>query len=160
MPLLPAALVAALLSYAMPALPPGMAQAGLLAASGLLIFTAALLGSQPMGFYAPAQLVRDARAHGVRVLPADVNKSDWHATLEGRTRADGREHKADGSAGDEAAEDGCRSRGGRQPALRLWPGPPLRSHPPAARPWWPWRASKAWRCRCGASRSTRKASCS
>jgi error-prone DNA polymerase len=82
-------------------------------------FTAALLGSQPMGFYAPAQLVRDARAHGVRVLPADVNKSDWHATLEGRTRADGREHKADGSAGDEAAEDGCRSRGGRQPALRL-----------------------------------------
>ena len=47
-------------------------------------FTAALLGSQPMGFYAPAQLVRDARAHGVRVLPADVNKSDWHATLESR----------------------------------------------------------------------------
>ncbi len=46
-------------------------------------FTAALLGSQPMGFYAPAQLVRDARAHGVRVLPADVNKSDWHASLEG-----------------------------------------------------------------------------
>ena len=46
-------------------------------------FTAALLGSQPMGFYAPAQLVRDARAHGVRVLPADANTSDWHATLEG-----------------------------------------------------------------------------
>lgn len=46
-------------------------------------FTAALLGSQPMGFYAPAQLVRDARAHGVHVLPADVNKSDWHASLEG-----------------------------------------------------------------------------
>ena len=45
-------------------------------------FTAALLGSQPMGFYAPAQLVRDARAHGVAVLPADVNASGWHATLE------------------------------------------------------------------------------
>jgi error-prone DNA polymerase len=45
-------------------------------------FTAAILGSQPMGFYAPAQLVRDARAHGVRVLPADVNASHWHATLE------------------------------------------------------------------------------
>jgi len=45
-------------------------------------FTAALLGSQPMGFYAPAQLVRDARAHGVTVLPADVNASRWHATLE------------------------------------------------------------------------------
>ena len=38
-------------------------------------FTAALLGSQPMGFYAPAQLVRDAKAHGVKVLPVDVNAS-------------------------------------------------------------------------------------
>ncbi len=45
-------------------------------------FTAALLASQPMGFYAPAQLVRDARNHGVKVLPADVNASAWHATLE------------------------------------------------------------------------------
>ncbi|MBM4021882.1 MAG: DNA polymerase III subunit alpha [Planctomycetes bacterium] len=52
-------------------------------------FTAALLGSQPMGFYAPAQLVRDARAHGVTVLPADVNKSDWHATLEDGRSSDG-----------------------------------------------------------------------
>jgi error-prone DNA polymerase len=47
-------------------------------------FTAALLGSQPMGFYAPAQLVRDAKAHGVKVLPVDVNSSHWHATLEPR----------------------------------------------------------------------------
>ena len=45
-------------------------------------FTAALLSSQPMGFYAPAQLVRDARAHGVKVLPADVQASGWHARLE------------------------------------------------------------------------------
>ena len=44
-------------------------------------FTAALLASQPMGFYAPAQLVRDARQHGVRVLAVDVNASDWHAGL-------------------------------------------------------------------------------
>jgi error-prone DNA polymerase len=44
-------------------------------------FTAALLNSQPMGFYAPAQLVRDAQAHGVLVLPVDVNESDWDATL-------------------------------------------------------------------------------
>ncbi|MEY3206045.1 MAG: hypothetical protein RLZZ21_2376 [Planctomycetota bacterium] len=51
-------------------------------------FTAALLGSQPMGFYAPAQLVRDAKAHGVKVLPVDVNASRWHATLEGRLKAD------------------------------------------------------------------------
>jgi len=46
-------------------------------------FLAALLNSQPMGFYAPAQLVRDARAHGVQVLPVDVLHSDWHSTLEG-----------------------------------------------------------------------------
>ncbi len=45
-------------------------------------FTAALLNSQPMGFYAPAQLVRDARQHGVEVLPVDVNCSAWECTLE------------------------------------------------------------------------------
>lgn len=45
-------------------------------------FTAALLNSQPMGFYAPAQLVRDSKEHGVAVLPIDVNKSDWDCTLE------------------------------------------------------------------------------
>lgn len=46
-------------------------------------FTAALLASQPMGFYAPAQLVRDARQHGVRVLAVDVNASGWHAGVWG-----------------------------------------------------------------------------
>ncbi len=45
-------------------------------------FAAALLNSQPMGFYAPAQIVRDAEAHGVEVLPVDVNHSDWDCTLE------------------------------------------------------------------------------
>ena len=42
---------------------------------------AALLNSQPMGFYAPAQLVQDARRHGVQVLPPDVSVSDWDCTL-------------------------------------------------------------------------------
>jgi error-prone DNA polymerase len=46
-------------------------------------FTAALLNSQPMGFYAPAQLVRDAGRHGVEVRPVDVNFSRWESTLEG-----------------------------------------------------------------------------
>lgn len=46
------------------------------------VFCAAILNSQPMGFYAPAQLVRDAREHGVEVLPADVNHSTWDAQLE------------------------------------------------------------------------------
>jgi len=45
-------------------------------------FCAALLNSQPMGFYAPAQLVQDARRHGVELRPADVNASDWDCTLE------------------------------------------------------------------------------
>ncbi|WP_063568643.1 error-prone DNA polymerase [Achromobacter ruhlandii] len=45
-------------------------------------FLAALLNSQPMGFYAPAQLVQDARRHGVRVLPVDGTVSGWDAALE------------------------------------------------------------------------------
>jgi error-prone DNA polymerase len=79
-------------------------------------FTAALLGSQPMGFYAPAQLVRDAKEHGVRVLPVDVNASGWHARLE-----------VDGKSGKRKAESrGSASRGSvrgqrlaSQPAVRL-----------------------------------------
>jgi error-prone DNA polymerase len=47
------------------------------------IFAAALLNSQPMGFYAPAQIVRDAREHGVDVRAPDVNFSAWESTLEG-----------------------------------------------------------------------------
>ena len=46
------------------------------------VFCAALLNSQPMGFYAPAQVVRDAREHGVPVRPVDVNHSRWDCTLE------------------------------------------------------------------------------
>jgi error-prone DNA polymerase len=45
-------------------------------------FACALLNSQPMGFYAPAQIVRDAREHGVEVHEVDVNHSDWDCTLE------------------------------------------------------------------------------
>jgi len=45
-------------------------------------FACALLNSQPMGFYAPAQIVRDAREHGVEVSEVDVNHSDWDCTLE------------------------------------------------------------------------------
>ncbi len=45
-------------------------------------FCAALLNSQPMGFYAPAQIVHDARAHGVEVRPVCINASRWDCTLE------------------------------------------------------------------------------
>ncbi len=46
------------------------------------IFACALLNSQPMGFYAPAQIVRDAREHGVTVLPPCINRSHWDNVLE------------------------------------------------------------------------------
>ncbi len=46
------------------------------------IFACALLNSQPMGFYAPAQIVRDAREHGVRVLPPCINRSHWDCVME------------------------------------------------------------------------------
>ncbi len=52
------------------------------------VFCAAILNSQPMGFYQPAQLVRDARQHGVEIRPVDVNFSDFDCTLEAAT--DGR----------------------------------------------------------------------
>ncbi|TCM54923.1 DnaE-like error-prone DNA polymerase [Rhizobium sp. PP-F2F-G48] len=47
------------------------------------IFCAALLNAQPMGFYAPAQLVRDAREHGVQIRAVDINLSGWETILEG-----------------------------------------------------------------------------
>ena len=47
-------------------------------------FAAALINSQPMGFYAPAQIVRDAQEHGVEVRPVDVNCSQWDCTIEQR----------------------------------------------------------------------------
>ncbi|HEY1413347.1 MAG TPA: OB-fold nucleic acid binding domain-containing protein, partial [Rhodopila sp.] len=47
------------------------------------VFCCALLNAQPMGFYAPAQIVRDARLHGIEVRPVSVNESAWDCTLEG-----------------------------------------------------------------------------
>jgi error-prone DNA polymerase len=55
-------------------------------------FAAALLNAQPMGFYAPAQIVRDAREHGVAVHAPDVNHSQWDSTLEPGPRAAERLH--------------------------------------------------------------------
>jgi error-prone DNA polymerase len=89
-------------------------------------FCAALLNSQPMGFYAPAQLVRDAREHGVEVLPADVNYSDWNCTLEqGRgSRGEGQEEGTVGQ-GPRARERGAQFSEplGPRPSA---PGPSLR----------------------------------
>jgi error-prone DNA polymerase len=52
----------------------------------LAAFTAALLNNQPMGFYRPATLVKDAQRHGLKVLPIDVMRSDWSCTLETERR--------------------------------------------------------------------------
>ncbi len=48
----------------------------------LAAFTAALLNNQPMGFYHPSTIVKDAQRHGLKMLPADVAKSDWNCTIE------------------------------------------------------------------------------
>ena len=55
------------------------------------VFACAILNAQPMGFYAPAQLIRDAREHDVEVRPPDINHSDWDYTLE---PAIGQDHHA------------------------------------------------------------------
>ncbi len=49
----------------------------------LAAFTCAMLNNQPMGFYAPAVLIKDAQRHGLRVLPVDVAASEWGCTLDG-----------------------------------------------------------------------------
>src|SRR5205085_437637 len=51
----------------------------------LAAFTAALLNNQPMGFYHPATIVKDAQRHGLRVRPIDVMKSDWLCTIEDKS---------------------------------------------------------------------------
>jgi error-prone DNA polymerase len=48
----------------------------------LAAFTCAMLNNQPMGFYSPAILIKDAQRHGLRVLPVDIAKSDWNCTVE------------------------------------------------------------------------------
>ena len=72
------------------------------------VFAAAMLNAQPLGFYAPAQLVRDAREHGVEVREVDVNLSDWDCTLE----------KFPSPLAGKVAAAGRRMRGRRVSALR------------------------------------------
>ncbi|MGB0750270.1 MAG: error-prone DNA polymerase, partial [Magnetospiraceae bacterium] len=76
-------------------------------------FACGLLNSQPMGFYAPAQIIRDARDHGVTVLPVDINLSDWDNGLESldlpsgarRLRAENKKTSPEqGSAGQRASQ--------------------------------------------------------
>ncbi|MDW8263650.1 MAG: error-prone DNA polymerase, partial [Phycisphaerales bacterium] len=79
-------------------------------------FAAALINSQPMGFYQPAQIVRDAREHGVKVLGVDVNASEWDCTLEsGHEAAD----QATNPCGATATDRPDDQPNHRSPALRL-----------------------------------------
>lgn len=70
----------------------------------LAAFTAALLNNQPMGFYSPATIVKDAQRHGLKVRPIDVTCSEWNCTLEceaeslGCSKLVGRENKCQGTA--------------------------------------------------------------
>ncbi|MDA7417292.1 error-prone DNA polymerase [Xenophilus arseniciresistens] len=77
-------------------------------------FLAALLDSQPMGFYTPSQLVQDARRHGVQVRPVDVMASEWDSTLEPRTPG----FESPQLEPRHAARQG-RQQGRGQPAVRL-----------------------------------------
>ena len=92
-------------------------------------FAAAVINSQPMGFYAPAQLVRDAREHGVEIRPIDVNRSGWECSLEEPSDAatDGRSDEASMSerggqspgGADEVEDEPEDTWGVGGPALRL-----------------------------------------
>jgi error-prone DNA polymerase len=79
------------------------------------VFCAALLNSQPMGFYAPAQIVRDASEHGVEVREVDVNLSDWDCTLESLLPASRGEGGLKG-----------RMRGGAAAEINDWEAPPFK----------------------------------
>jgi len=94
------------------------------------VFCAALLNAQPMGFYAPAQIVRDAREHGVEVRPVCVNASRWDCTLEEsspRFRGEGDHAKHGGGA---RAKRAMRT---TDPALRAAPPPRCARSPSPAK---------------------------
>ena len=81
-------------------------------------FLCGLLNAQPMGFYAPAQLVRDAREHGVEVRPVDVLVSEWESTLEGGGGG-GEGSRRGGAHGSDARSVGRLGEGGALHAVRL-----------------------------------------
>ena len=90
----------------------------------LAAFTAAILNNQPMGFYQPFTLIKDAQRHGLKVLPVDVTKSDWLCTIE--EGEGGKRGNGDGGNGDR--ETGGRGKRGKEeisssPRLPVPPSP-------------------------------------
>jgi error-prone DNA polymerase len=93
-------------------------------------FTAALLNNQPMGFYSPATIVKDAQRHGLKMLPVDVTKSEWMCTLEAVSggqwqvanevsAAERRQNAAHGASRGLDAENGEAPEGRKNVALRM-----------------------------------------
>jgi error-prone DNA polymerase len=81
-------------------------------------FNCSLLNAQPMGFYSPEVIIGDARRHGVRFLPADINSSRWRCTIEDEAVRIGLRYvKSIGQAGGEAVET-ARDRGGLFRSIR------------------------------------------
>ena len=105
------------------------------------VFAAAMLNSQPLGFYAPAQLVRDAREHGVEMREVDVNLSDWDCTLEPLLPAKPVERRAsfdalcgEKMAGDSPPDEGQRRSQSLERQVPNMPGsgsPLIRRHSPS-----------------------------
>jgi error-prone DNA polymerase len=96
----------------------------------LAAFTAALLNNQPMGFYSPATLVKDAQHHGLKLLPVDVTRSEWRCTLEEVPRPEARapskplvipspEHTRGAEESRSGSQLGTQDSGLTSPALRL-----------------------------------------
>ncbi len=82
------------------------------------VFACALLNSQPMGFYAPAQIVRDAREHGIEVREVDINASDWDSTLEARDHLDRSSTPTPSPSPQGGGESDCHLRESAEPAAR------------------------------------------
>ncbi|MGD0758060.1 MAG: error-prone DNA polymerase, partial [Candidatus Sulfotelmatobacter sp.] len=96
----------------------------------LAAFTAALLNNQPMGFYSPATLVKDAQRHGLKLLPVDVTRSEWKCTLEPVPSLESRvpskhfviptpERTRGAEESESCSQLGARDSGLMSPALRL-----------------------------------------
>jgi error-prone DNA polymerase len=84
-------------------------------------FAAALINSQPMGFYQPSQLLSDAQNHGVTVLPADINKSSWDCSIEnGSLRLGLRLIRGLGESQAVLISEAVRKHGGFSSILSLW----------------------------------------
>jgi error-prone DNA polymerase len=100
----------------------------------LAAFTAAILNNQPMGFYQPFTLIKDAQRHGLRVLPIDVTRSDWLCTIEpvsGRGGEGESERGGDGETrgrGDTKIPSPSRPLA-LSPSLPLSPSPPISPSP-------------------------------